>query len=131
MKFEFTPEEAQPIALTVAKEFRRQRLKVNFELRAWDDVPYRTSVLAEDGDKKILIEAQLKFEFHDQLRALATWLMVRRHYAEMYIATAPGASMEAGISDELREMCVGLILVSEGESRTIQAARNPALLVNP
>lgn len=131
MTFEFTPDDAQPIALAVQRHLRRQHITVDFEVAAWEDVPYRTTILATDGDKKILIEAQHSFDFHQELTDLAKWLMLKRNYSEMYIATAPSASIEAGVLNELRELCVGLMLVSNENVTIYQAARNPALIVTP
>lgn len=131
MTFEFTPDDAQPIARAVQKHLRKQHIPLEFELAAWDDAPYRTTIVATEGEKKILIEAQRHFDFHKELVDLAKWLMLKRNYSEMYIATAPSASIEAGVLNELRELCVGLMLVSNDNVNIYQIARNPALIVNP
>src|ERR1051325_10397741 len=131
MTFEFTPDDAQPIALAVAKHMRKQHVAVEFEIAASPDAPYRTTILGGHGEKKLLIEAQKQFDFHRELRELATWLIMKRQYAALSIATAPGASLEAGVLDELRELCVGLLLVDGEKVTIVQSARNPALIVNP
>src|ERR1051326_1925814 len=131
MAFEFTPDDAQPIALAVARQMRKQSMAVSFELAAWPDAPYRTTIVADHGEKKVLIEAQREFDFHRELKTLAGVLMMRRHYAELSIATAPGASLEARILAEARELCVGLTLVDHDRVTTVQPPRNPALIVNP
>jgi hypothetical protein len=131
MSFEFTPEDAQAIALTVAKEFTRKRLHVDFEIAPWSDAPYRPTITAQDGEKKILVEAQKDFNFHREMKELAMWLMVRRYYAENFIATTPKSTIPAGTLEEMRELGVGIILVDGDKLSVYSASRIPALIVSP
>src|SRR5438067_1244898 len=112
-EFEFTPEDAQPIAIVVAKDLRRQRFTVQFEKPPYENAPYRASVVGTYQDKKAVVEAQFSFDFHPELRELATWLMLRRAYVETYIATVPDASINPGVLHEMRELGVGLFFVED------------------
>lgn len=129
--FDFTPEDAQPIAIAVAKQLRRQRMNPQFEVAPFPGAPYRPTITASESGKKLLIEAQFTFDFHRELIDLATWMMTQRHYGELLIATTPAASITPGILNDLRELGVGVLLVAGDKVEEFQAARNPALIVNP
>ncbi len=132
MRFEVTPEEAQPPALAMIKYFKRQRMNIKVERPAWPDAPYRTTMVAEKGGRHVLVEAQGIPSYSHSLKELVAWLAVRRHYAEVYIVTADEGMLQASTLREMKQDGVGLYVVSgNGEIVEERRARNAALVVTP
>jgi len=132
MRFEFTPEEAQQAANALARYFQKQKMSVKVEKAAWPEAPYRTTLVASKGGLDILVEAQGSLDYSKSLKELATWIAARRHYAELFLATHPLSSMNAGFLAELRFDGVGLLVVDDsGTVSESLKARNPALVVTP
>lgn len=132
MRFDWTPEEAQGVARTLVRQYKRQRMKVKIEKAAWPEAPYRTTVVAEQSGRHILVEAQGTLGYGQSLRKLMAWIEGRRHYAELYIATTATAVLQAGVLQDMKADGVGLLVVSEdGAINEHQRARNPALVVTP
>lgn len=132
MNFEVTPEEAQKIATTLYKHYKRKKTQVKIEKPAWEDAHFRTTLVAEKGGKKILIEAQWQPGYNKSLRELASWIAAKRHYAEFYIAT--GIESNLGISElnDMKKDGVGLLSVKDdGGIEICHPALNHALVVNP
>src|SRR6266545_622400 len=97
MRFELTPEEAQPAAVAVVKHYRKRRVAMKIEKSPWVDAPYRTTLMGAQSSVQILVEAQGTLDYGNRLKALATWLAARRHYAVFFIATMRGATAQAGV----------------------------------
>src|SRR2546426_2843029 len=132
MKFEFTPDEAQPVALAVAKRFKSQRMIVRFEEPGWPDAPLRTTIYALDSGLSVFVEAQGEFQYGAALRNFARELRAQRRYAEAYIATSADVMAPASAMKEMKQDGVGWLIVDEDGSITEQLrARNWALVVNP
>jgi hypothetical protein len=60
MKFVFTPEEAQPVARQVYAHLKKAGYQVSVEKSHSEDAPYRTTLLAKQGQLVKLIEADLR-----------------------------------------------------------------------
>jgi hypothetical protein len=132
MKFSLTPEEAQPPAIAVAKFLRRQVMTVRTEAAAWEDAPYRTTLVAVKSEFRLLVEAQGTLSYGKALKDFATWVAARQHYSELYIATTSEATLQVGLLGEMKADGVGLFVVDEGGQVSVsQRARNPALVVRP
>src|SRR2546425_5332995 len=99
MKFSFTPEEAQGIAIAVAKHFRKANGEPKTEAPAWDGAPYRTTLLftVTGGQPQVLIDCQDAPSYGTRLKELAVQVAANRLYAELYIATRA----EAVLSGEM------------------------------
>jgi len=113
MKFDFTPEEARPIALAVARHFAKQQMALRSERAAWANAPYRTTLVASKGGMSILVEAQGSLDYLRSIKDLAIWIAAQRHYAELYLATHIQAPTQAGILASLRTDGVGLLIVDD------------------
>jgi hypothetical protein len=132
MKFVLTPEEAQVPAVAVAKQLRKRGMTVKSEIEAWPGSPYRTTLVARKSGLCLLVEAQGVLNYGKAIKELATWLAAHRHYAELYLATAYEAVLQAGVLGEMKRDGVGLFVVDEaGVVSESQKARNPALVVTP
>ncbi len=111
--FQFTPEEAQSTALAVAKHLSKS-MKLFVERPYSNDAPYRTTLLAEVRGLKTLVEAQSIVNYHREIRDLARWLLAKRAYAELYLATPQQSGLptealqdmiSSGESEEFRTDC--------------------------
>ena len=132
MKFEITPDEAQKPAAAVIKHFKKKKMKIRIERPAWEGAPYRTTVVAEKSGLKILIEAQGVLSYGRSLKDYAAWLAARRHYSEFCIATMHDATIEVGVSHQMKTDGVGLLIVDEkGNVTEHHRAQNPALVITP
>jgi hypothetical protein len=132
VKFGFTPEEAQPVALAVHNYYRKRKAKISIERAPWPDAPYRPTIVAVDGGKTILVEAQGSVAYSGTLKEFNSWLYLKRHYAELSIATSTDAVLPAGVLAQLNRDGVGLMIVDEeGGISFPHAAANPALVVTP
>lgn len=133
MRFELTPDEAQRAARAMIKHFKKHGMRVKVEAPAWSEAPYTTTLVAEKAGRHVLVEAQGTVSYGRSLKELVTWLAVRRHYAETYIATSGEAVIPgAGVLHEMRVDGVGLFFVSDTGVVTQQhRARNAALVVTP
>jgi hypothetical protein len=132
MKFIFTPEEAQRTARIVHASLVRDGFKVQIEKALSDTAPYRTTLLARQGQLNRFIEAQGSLDFHRELKDFCRWLGSRREYAELYLATSDEFSFTPGTLRELRGDGVGLLTIgSDAKVTIIERARNPALLITP
>src|SRR6266566_6017497 len=97
MKFSFTPEEAQGIAIAVSKHFRKANGKPKTEAPAWDGAPYRTTLLFTSGQPHVLIDCQDSPSYGTRLKELVVEMAANRLYAELYVATRA----EAVLSGEM------------------------------
>jgi hypothetical protein len=132
MKFDFTHEEAQPIALAVEKQFRRQKMKTRFEVKPFPDAPYRPTLVAVKSGLTIIVEAQGNLDYHKTLAGFVSWLAAGRHYVRFYIATTEHSTIYATTLAEMKKHGVGWLVVEESRIITESAkARNPALVVTP
>ncbi|HEU5239962.1 MAG TPA: hypothetical protein VFU37_22710 [Pyrinomonadaceae bacterium] len=132
MRFEITPEEAQPLALAVIKHLGKTNMKIRIEEAAWEAAPYRTTIVAEKGGRKLLIEAQGELSYGRSQRDLAAWLAANRHYAEFYIAVSTDADSGVEALHAMKTDGVGLWIVNDqGAVTEHHRARNPALVVTP
>lgn len=133
MRFSFTPQESQVVARAVARYFRRKRMRVIVEAPAWQDAPYRTTlVVVASYSLRILIECQDVINYARAIMDLAAWLAAERRYAELYLATASEAVLRVGVLEETKRDGVGLLIVNDnGKVSESQSARNPALVVTP
>jgi len=132
MRFDVTPEEAQPPARAMIRFFAKQKMKVVVERPAWPDAPYRTTLVAVRAGRHVLVEAQGVLTYGRSLKDLVAWLSGKRQYAELYIATSDEAVLQAGVLGEMKNDGVGLFVVDdEGTVSEHQRARNPALVVTP
>jgi hypothetical protein len=132
MKFVVTPDEARNAASILATRYKKQKMTVKTESPAWPDAPYRTTLVAEKGGRKILVEAQGSLSYSRSLKDLASWLAANRHYAELNIAVGEEATINVGALREMNTDGVGLLIVhDDGSVHEHQRARNPALVVTP
>lgn len=132
MRFDVTPDEAQPPAEAIIKHFKKQKMKIKVEKPAWPEAPYRTTVVADKAGRHVLVEAQGTLSYGRSLKELMAWLESHRQYAELYIATTDEAVLQAGILREMKTDGVGLFVISDaGVIAEQQRARNPALVVTP
>jgi len=132
MKFEITPEDAQPAALAVLEYYRGLGLKVSVEKAIDDAAPYRTTLLVASRGPQILVEAQGSLNYGRSLRELMAWIESRRSYAVLSIAVLAAADLRAGVLHELKRDGMGLLIVGEdGNVQEHYRPRNPALVVTP
>ena len=132
MRFEVTPEEAQRPAVAMIKYFEEQGMTVMVEKPAWPTAPYRTTVVAKKAGRYVLVEAQGTLNYGRSLKDLVAWLARNRQYAEIYLATAAEAIVQAGALQEMKVDGVGLFVVSDdGVVTEQQRARNHALVITP
>jgi hypothetical protein len=132
MQFELTPDEARPAARAIIKHLKKRKMKVLVERPAWEGAPYRTTVVAERAGLKILIEAQGVLAYGRSLQDFAAWLAANRRYAEFSIATTSEATIEVGVSHQMKKHGVGLLIVHEdGSVEEHHRPQNPALVVTP
>ncbi|MBI5625146.1 MAG: hypothetical protein HY924_15320 [Elusimicrobia bacterium] len=132
MRFEFTPEEARPVAGAVAQHFRQRKMAIQLERPAWPNAPCRTTLLATKANLKILVEAQGTLSYDGALKELATWLSARRLYCEFFLATTSEALSKVGLLEEMKLDGVGLLVIND-HRRIYESihARNPALVITP
>jgi hypothetical protein len=132
MKFEVTPEEAQPAARAMIKHFKKLRMKVKVERPPWPTAPYRTTLVAEKAGRHVLVEAQGTLSYSRSLKEMMAWIEAKRLYAELYVATISDAILQVGALQEMKSDGVGLFVIGEnGVITEHQRARNPALVINP
>jgi hypothetical protein len=131
MKFEITPEEAQPLAVALVRHYKKREMKVKVEHAAFPDAPYRTTVVAEKAGLKVLVEVQSALSYGRSQKDLAAWLAVRRHYAEFYIATGTDSVLAVGALQEMKTDGVGLLIVDGAALKESHHARNAALVIVP
>lgn len=132
MKFAFTPEEAQEIARLVHAQMRRAGYKVAIEAPYSRDAPYRTTLIARQGQLTKLIEAQGHLDFHRELENFSRWLAAGRQYIELYIATLEESAVPAVVLQGVRREGVGILIAGgDGKIHILEKARNPALQVTP
>jgi hypothetical protein len=131
-KSSFTPDEARGTALVVAAWLGRERFDVKLE-EGLDGAPYRTTLRARNAGLDFLVEAQGTPQFAAGLQELATWLLVERKYAQLYVAVS--ATDEAVLSGrmlgQLKNHGCGLLLVTEQDVEVAFEAWNGALIVTP
>jgi len=132
MKFSFTPEEAQGIAMAVAKYLKNANGKPKTEAPAWDGAPYRTTLLFTSGQPHVLIDCQDSPSYGTRLKELVVEMAANRLYAELYVATRAEAVLSGEMLQALGKDGVGLLLVTDNGAVTKHsAARNAALVVSP
>ncbi len=132
MKFELTPEEAREPAKALIKYFKKKKMKVTIERPGWKDAPYRTTIVAVKSGLTTLVEAQGVLSYGRSLEDFAKWLAANRHYSEFSIATTNDATIEVGVSHQMKKDGVGLLIVHEdGSIEEHHKPRNPALVVTP
>src|SRR6266566_1112169 len=132
MRFSFTPEEAQGIAIAVAKYFKKAKGKPRTEAPAWDGAPYRTTLLFTRGQLQVLIDCQDSPSYGTRLKELAVQVAANRLYAELYVATRAEAVLSGEMLQALGKDGVGLLLVTDNGAVTKHSvARNAALVVTP
>ena len=68
--------------------------KVAIEKSHSEEAPYRTSLVAKQGQLTKLIEAQGDLNFHRE-QNFAHWLAAERQYVELYIATSEDTAVPA------------------------------------
>src|ERR1051325_9750040 len=109
MKFAFTPEEAQRTARKVSSLIKKDGFEVKIEKPFSETAPYRTTLIARQGQLTRLIEAQGALDYHRELEELARWLGARREYVELFLATSlDEATVSATTLQQLRRDGVGL-----------------------
>ena len=126
MKFDLTPDEARKPAAAVIKFFKKKKMKIAVERPAWPGAPYRTTIVAEKSGLKILIEAQGVLGYGRSLQDFASWLAANRYYSEFSIATTNEATVEVGVSHQMKKDGVGLLIVhDDGSIEEHHRPRNP------
>ena len=132
MKFDFTPEEAQPVAVAVAKQLKRQKMKIENEVEPFEGASYRPTLVAVKSGLTIIVEAQGNLDFHKTLAGFAAWLAAGRHYVRFYLATTDHCMMNATTLAEMKKHGVGWFVVQDdGNVIESSQARNPALVFTP
>jgi hypothetical protein len=132
MKFTLTPVESQNIARAAAKHFIKKGFSVKSEKPLSDAAPYRTTLLAEKGAYKILIEAQSNISYGERLIILAQYLFANRLNCGFYLATNYECLIPLKIIGLLKRDGVGLLGVhGKDHVEHMHEARNPALVITP
>jgi hypothetical protein len=132
IRFLFTPDDAQAIALAVIKYYRRQGATIRTEVAAWPNAPYRTTVVALKQGLNVLIEAQSAIHFGGSLRDLAVWMAAEHTHGELLVAARWDTATEVGVLLEMSKHGLGLLVVEDDGSVSVsRPARNPALVVHP
>ena len=131
MKFDFTPEEAQPLALALIEYFTKKGMNIKVEQAAFLDAPFRTTIVAEKSGRKVLIEVQGVLSYGRSQHELAVWLAAGRHYAEFYVATDSESVLAVGALHQMKGDGVGLLIVDGNQVAEHQRARNAALVITP
>lgn len=132
MKYEFTAEEAQPVANAVAVYLNGRGFRVHCERLFREDAPYRTTLLAEKRELQCLVEAQCSPSYGRAFRDLAHWLAANNEYVELYLATTSESDIQTGLLTELGKDGVGILVVDNNKSISAPLrAINYALVVTP
>lgn len=132
MDFQFTPEEALPIARKLVEHLIAKGESVHVELPAWNDTPYRTTFFSRRSGETILYEVQGQVNFHRELQGFAHWIGAQRHYAELQIVGSEDCDVSASVYPALQKAGVGLILAAaNGTFNQVLRSQNPALIVRP
>ncbi|HKW30816.1 MAG TPA: hypothetical protein VJT54_15900 [Verrucomicrobiae bacterium] len=132
MKFDFTPEEAQPVAVAVAKQLKRQGMEIRCEVEPFEGASYRPTLVAVKSGLTIIVEAQGNLDFHRTLAGFAAWLAAGRRYVRFYLATTEHCMMHGTTLAEIKGHGVGWLVVQDmGSVIESLPARNPALVVTP
>lgn len=130
MRFEYTPQELQPLAELVANEFQSRGYRIRVERALEEDSPLCTTVLASKGHESVLLEIQTKAVVSSALVKLATWLNHERKFACVYIAMPSDHEIPGGVVRDLKRYGIGLLLVEDdGRVHEVQRAQTYALLV--
>lgn len=138
IEYLFTPEEAQTTASAIVGHYRREKYKVSVEAAVADDLRLRPtvtaeSVAAENKGLRILVEAQGKPKYSEELKELLRWATANRKlYGQIYIATSINSEIGGTLLTSIQRDGIGLLLVdNQGNIIVSQEARNPALTVWP
>lgn len=132
MQFNFTPEEAQPAAETVAHYLQKEGMSVSVEVPAWKDAPLRTTLVAKKAGLLTLVEVQGVLNYTRPIKGLASSMAAKRLNAELILAVPSDATLKAGTIEELQNDGVGLLVVDEdGDIKQSIKPKNPALVVYP
>ena len=130
MTFLTTPEEAQSTATAVSLALAARGMRVAIEKPLSDEAPYRTTLIARDGPLPLLIEAQGRPSYSDEMRELVLWTHASRTYCEVYTAMSDAVEMSMRLSERLRRDGVGILLVTEDGNVVVhRVARNPELMI--
>jgi len=132
MKFIYTSEETQAIAIKVASFLEKVNFTISIESALSDNVQYRPTFIAQKGNFKILIETQ-KVPMCDQgLLDMIHWLQNERCHCELYIAAHESATLTGILLKQLQRNGIGLIVVHDNKEISVfQEPKNPALTVSP
>lgn len=133
IEFLFTPEEAQTTASAVVGHYRRETYTVLVEAAVADDLRLRPTVTAESKGLRILVEAQGKPKYSEELKELVRWATAnQRLYGQIYIATSINSEIGGNLLTSIHRDGIGLLLVDDqGNVIVSREARNPALTVWP
>src|SRR5258708_26073318 len=131
MEFSFTPEEAQPAALKLIDRLKRDGGTLSVEQAAWDDAPYRTTIVHVVHGMSMLYEVQGHLDFDERLKAFSDRMAARRHFAELYLVAEAEGEVAAVAFRVLSRQGAGLILNENGRFDTALRPRNPAFQVTP
>lgn len=133
IEFLLTPEEAQTTASAIVGHYRREKYKVSVESAVADDLRLRPTVTAESKGLRILVEAQGKPKYSEELKELVRWATAnQRLYGQIYIATSINSEIGGKLLTSIQRDGIGLLLVDDqGNVIVSREARNPALTVWP
>lgn len=129
ISFEFTPEEAQEVALGFKAASLRNRV-VKVENSPWDDAPYRPTFHYVSANEAVLFEVQGTFHLHDTLIGFARWIRSERKSARLYVVIDEEQHVRAGDLGKLKQLGIGLLVGVNGAFSETSAASNPVFLVD-
>lgn len=130
MNYLYTPKEAQGIADTVAKWLKRHKYSIEYEAPLRDEIEYCTTLLGKKNQLSILVEVQKKPYWDKGLNQLALEVCGAGLNLEFFVATERDADFSGVFFKNLDRCQVGLLIVEEDETVTIEREpRNPALMV--
>jgi len=132
MRYIYTPEDARPIANTVAKFMQRKGFSISVEKPLNYDAPCSTTLIATKAGLNILLEARYQVSCEQYMKELSLWLHKHLYYAELFISTHRSNSFSGEFLKDLDRTGIGLILVDDDSTLKIERhPSNPALTVNP
>lgn len=130
LEYEFTPDDARPIADSVYQHFRNKGYKVFAEKAINDDAKYVTTLFAKKNSSIILVEAQVTHNLTNNIRRFAEHLKGGHVNVEFYLAVDDSSSMDLSDLRELKRLGVGLFIIKDSDVELQNKAINPAYFVS-
>lgn len=131
MTFIFTAEDIQSLALLTIKLYKKEGYGVKVERPFEEDAPYRSTLVATNRQGNVLIEVQVKLNYHSGLEELARWINNKRKNCELYICVSVDTPISPSQLAQIKKDGVGIFSIDDnGRRYIIQKASNPSLIIN-